>query len=201
MWNRRVPGHSGPAPLVWLVGTHGGAGVTSLATSISFAGDAGRRWPGQIGSSGEVDSPFVVLIARTHMSGLAAVHGALLSHMHSATPAGTQLLGIVTVADSDRPVSKPVGTRRNTVESLTRDVGGQTWRLGWLEPWRSLEPHELPTWSPANPAVRLGDRDPTRTPPAPVAALAEQVFATARAATSRYRNQHSVPAPGAAAAG
>src|SRR5881409_1836800 len=70
MWNRRVPGRPGTAPLLWLVGTHGGAGVTSLATSISFAGDAERRWPGQIGSAGEVDSPFVVLVARTHMSGL-----------------------------------------------------------------------------------------------------------------------------------
>ena len=201
MWNRRVPGHSGTAPLLWLVGTHGGSGVTSLAASISFAGDAGCRWPGQIGSAGEVDSPFVVLVARTHMSGLAATHHALLSHMHSATPAGTHLLGVVTVADSDRPLSKPVSTRRNTVESLARDVGGETWRLGWLEPWRSLEAHELPTWSPTNPAVRLGDRDPTRTPPGPVAALAEQIFATARAASGHYRNQHSIPPKGAAAAG
>ncbi|WP_157129143.1 hypothetical protein [Nocardia amamiensis] len=195
-----MPGHSGAAPLLWLVGTHGGAGVTSLAMSISFAGDAGRRWPGLIGSAGEVDSPFVVLVARTHMSGLAAVHHALLAHMHSATPAGTHLLGVVTVADSDRPLSKPVGTRRSTVESLTRDVGGEAWRLGWLEPWRSLEPHELPSWSPANSAVRLGDRDPTRTPPAPVAALAEQIFATARTAIGRYRNQHSIPAAKDAAA-
>lgn len=34
-------GPAGTSPLVWLVGVHGGAGVTSLAASMSWAGDAG----------------------------------------------------------------------------------------------------------------------------------------------------------------
>ncbi|WP_157762695.1 hypothetical protein [Nocardia yamanashiensis] len=189
MWSQPVPGQSGRPPLVWLVGTHGGAGVSYLATSISFAGDAGQRWPGMIGLGRGLDSPLVVLVARSHMHGLAALHRALLSHMQGATPAGAHLLGALTVADIDRPLSKTAATRRETVESLAHDLGAVSWRLGWVEPWRTLERHELPAWKPEQTAVRLGERDATRVPPPPVQGLAEQMFVTARTAVTALRKK------------
>ncbi|WP_280184398.1 MULTISPECIES: hypothetical protein [Nocardia] len=188
MWSQRVPGQVSRPPLVWLLGAHGGAGTTALASSLSYAGDAHRRWPGLVGIGRDLDSPFVVVVGRTHMSGLAAVHHALLSHAHQATPTGVRLLGMITVADSDRPLSKPTATRRDTVEALARDLHAVPWRLGWIEPWRTLEPHELPAWTPDHPR-RVGERDPTRVPPAPVAGLAEQLFTTARAAVTQLRQQ------------
>lgn len=201
MWSQPVPGQSGRPPLVWLIGAHGGAGVSYLATSISFAGDAGQRWPGMTGLGRGLDSPLVVLVARSHMHGLAALHRALLAHMHGATPTGVHLAGVVTVADIDRPVSKPVATRRDTVESLARDLGAVPWRLGWVEPWRSLERHELPAWNPEQATVRIGERDATRVPPPPVQGLAEQMFATARTAAATLRKKPRLGATGDAAAG
>lgn len=199
MWSQSVPGQqAGRPPLLWLVGTHGGAGVSYLAASIGFAGDAGQRWPGMTGFARGLDSPLVVLVARSHMHGLAAVQHALLAHMHDATPAGAHLSGIVTVADIDRPLSKAAATRRDTVESLARDLGAVPWRLGWVEPWRSLERHELPAWNPDQGHARLGERDATRVPPPSVQGLAEQMFSTARAAAARLRKQ---PTPEQAAAG
>lgn len=200
MWNQPVPGQSERAPVVWLVGAHGGAGVSYVAGSIGFAGDAGQRWPGMVGLRQGLDSPLVVLVGRTHMHGLAALHTALLSHMHAASPAGVHLLGMLTVADTDRPLSRPAVTRRDTIESLARDLGAVPWRLGWVEPWRSLERHELPSWTPEHGAVRIGERDATRIPPAPVQGLAEQMFATARSAVTTLRKRHTASG-GEAAAG
>ncbi|MGN2642258.1 hypothetical protein ACTD5D_40045 [Nocardia takedensis] len=197
MWQRAVPGGPGRvAPLVWLVGAHGGAGVSSVAASIGFAGDAQRRWPTRVGFGDGDDSPLVVLLARTHMAGLAALHHTLLAHLQSRTPAGVHLVGVLTVADSDRPLPTPVAMRRDTVESLARtDLEARTWRLGWVEPWRSLEISQLPRWEPGRPVARRTDRDATRAPPAPVQGLAEQMFTAARSAAIRLEATAHGPAP------
>ncbi|WP_433574125.1 hypothetical protein [Nocardia brasiliensis] len=189
MWSGPVPGQATQWPLVWLIGAHGGAASSTLSASLGFAGDAGGRWPGHIGLAAGLDSPLMVLVARTHMTGLAALHRSLLAHLHEATPVGTHLLGVVTVADSDRPLSTPAAARRDTVESLTRDLGGLPWRLGWIEPWRSLEAHQLPAWTPDMVGSGRGDRDATRAPPAPVCGLAEVMFAAARSAGAVLNRQ------------
>ncbi|MBF6135137.1 hypothetical protein IU501_19285 [Nocardia otitidiscaviarum] len=182
MWHRSVPVPPGRPPLVWLVGVHGGAGVTSLAASMSWAGDAGRRWPGRIGLLHDMDSPLVVLVARTHMSGVNALEYALLSHQNDATPAGSRLVGVVTVADSARPLPESVARRRQVVEARAVDMGARAWRLNWIEPWRELEPHRMPVWDPAAVRNPVDEGDATRTPPQPVRHLAEQIFLAARAA-------------------
>ncbi|MFD4356807.1 hypothetical protein ACFWPX_29945 [Nocardia sp. NPDC058518] len=196
MWNRSVaptmPNRQ--APMLWLVGMHGGAGVSSLTASLPFAGDAGTRWPGNIGASKGLDSPFVVAVARTHLHGLVALHNALLSHMNGATPVNTQLAGVITVADSDRPLPKSVQVRRDTIESLAVELGGAAWRLGWIEPWRSLEQRELPAWDhrSATPA-KVGDRDARLVPPSTVQTLAHSMYTTVGEAVRRYMfaNPHS----------
>ncbi|MFC9995572.1 hypothetical protein [Nocardia sp. NPDC127526] len=185
MWHRAVPNRPSRPPLVWLVGVHGGAGVSSLAASLSWAGDAGQRWPARIGLGADMDSPLVVLVARTHLRGLATLQRALLSHRHNATPAGSHVVGVITVADSARPLPDRAEERRDEVETLARALGAQSWRLGWLEPWRALEPHELAEWNPDADVTPRDDGDPTRTPPQPVRLLAEQILAAARTAGAR----------------
>lgn len=196
MWNRNVaptlPNRQ--SPMLWLIGMHGGAGVSSLTASLPFAGDAGTRWPGNIGPQKGQDSPFVVLVARTHLNGLVALHGALLSHMNGATPANTQLAGVITVADSDRPLPKSVQVRRDTIESLAVELGGSAWRLGWIEPWRSIELHELPAWEHRNATpAKVGDRDARLVPPSTVQTLAHSMYTTVGEAVRRFMtaNSHS----------
>ncbi|MFI6866647.1 hypothetical protein [Nocardia sp. NPDC050406] len=192
MWHRAVPNQSGRPPLLWLVGVHGGAGTTSLAASMSWAGDAGRRWPGRIGLVRDMDSPLVVLVARTHMSGVAALEHAVLAHENDATPAGSQLVGVVTVADSARPLPTAVARRREAVEARVLDMGAEPWRLPWIEQWRELEPHRLPVWEPDAVTRPVDEGDATRTPPQPVRQVAEQIFLAARAVGMRLTDQHTV---------
>ncbi|MGE2871971.1 hypothetical protein ACQGFJ_32235 [Rhodococcus sp. 3.70] len=109
-------------PLVWFLGATGGAGVSSLTRSLAYAGDCQRGWPGYIGDLPGADSPLVVLVFRTTMHGVERAHSLLLQHAAGGTPEGTHILGVVSVADSDRPLSKPV---RNRQPSSSR------WRARW----------------------------------------------------------------------
>ncbi|MVU77514.1 hypothetical protein GPX89_09675 [Nocardia sp. ET3-3] len=192
MWHRAVPNRPVRPPLVWLVGVHGGAGVSSLAASLSWAGDAGQRWPARIGLTADMDSPLVVLVGRSHLRGVNALHRALLAHQRQATPVGSHVVGVLTVADAARPLPIPVEQRREEMEGLALALGARTWRLGWLEQWRALEPYELAAWNPAAGHSPVDDGDPTRTPPQPVRLLAEQILTAARIAGARIteRAQH-----------
>ncbi|MFE3193123.1 hypothetical protein ACFXHA_29245 [Nocardia sp. NPDC059240] len=196
MWHRAVPNRPARPPLVWLVGVHGGAGVSSLAASLSWAGDAGQRWPARIGLVGDMDSPLVVLVGRNHLRGVNALQRALLAHQAQATPVGSAVVGVLTVADSARPLPIPVAQRREEMEGLALGLGARTWRLGWLEQWRALEPYELAAWDPAAGHTPVDDGDPTRTPPQPVRLLAEQILTAARTAGARITEQaqHGHPA-------
>lgn len=154
-----------------------------LEASLAYAGDAQRRWPSLIGYSA-LDSPLVVIVTRTHMSGLHVAHNLLLQHASAATPTGVQLVGLVTVADTDRPLSSPVAARRAVVESLATDLDARVWRLGWIEPWRSLTTEDVALWTPG---YRLSEdkqhrRDPSRTPPTPVRELAAELLTAATTA-------------------
>lgn len=164
-----------------------------LEASIAYAGDAHRRWPALVGFSAALDSPLVVIVTRTHMSGLHAAHNLLLQHASAATPPGVQLVGVVTVADTDRPLSSPVTARRAVVESLATDLGAQVWQLGWIEPWRSLTTNDLAVWTPGYrlPEDKQHRRDPSRTPPTPVRELAAQLLNAARSATASGRGTPS----------
>ncbi|WP_245722057.1 hypothetical protein [Nocardia crassostreae] len=104
IWDRPVPG-GGRAPLVWLLGVHGGAGASTLAHVLAPAADAYRRWPGGF----ERESPFVVLIARETIAGLTRAHDLLRQH-HAGLAGPCEVLGLVTVAA--RPGRNPALPRR-----------------------------------------------------------------------------------------
>lgn len=127
-----------PGPAVWLLGAHGGAGVSTLARYWDFAGDAGREWP--CGTDREVESPYVVVVCRETVEGLRAAHSLILQHrsemLHS------ELLGLVTVANAAGHPAKEVRQLREIVAGATQS----DWAIGWHRFLGSAARSSLPTW-------------------------------------------------------
>ncbi|WP_194852780.1 hypothetical protein [Nocardia sp. SYP-A9097] len=140
IWDRPVPG-GGRAPLVWLLGVHGGAGASTLAHVLAPAADSYRRWPGGF----DRESPFVVLVARETISGLTRAHDLLRQH-HAGLAGSCEVLGLVTVAA--RPGRIPVEIRR--YREVVGSLAGQVWQMPWHEEWTLVEPDQLPVWSPGD---------------------------------------------------
>ncbi|MFK0114994.1 DUF6668 family protein [Streptomyces sp. NPDC090994] len=106
------------------VGTHGGAGVTTLA-EVYGGHDCGRGWPGP------ADPPSVLLVARTHAAGLAAAVRALDAFRHGEAPPGLALDGVVLVADAPGRLPRPLAQRVRLLEAAV-DVH----RVPWVPAWR-----------------------------------------------------------------
>jgi hypothetical protein len=106
------------------VGTHGGAGVTTLA-AVYGGHDCGRDWPGP------EDPSSVLLVARTHASGLAAVLRALEVFRLGEAPPGLDLDAVVLVADAPGRLPKPLEKQIQPIESVI-DV----YRVPWVPGWR-----------------------------------------------------------------
>ncbi|MEV1077231.1 DUF6668 family protein [Streptomyces sp. NPDC050211] len=119
------PAHPGAATrrFSW-VGTHGGAGVTTLAT-VYGGQDCGRDWPGPD------DPQSVLLVARTHATGLASVLHAVEAFRRGEAPAGLDLDAIVLVADAPGRLPRPLTQQVKALESVI-DV----YRVPWVQSWR-----------------------------------------------------------------
>ncbi|WP_425464623.1 hypothetical protein [Nocardia yunnanensis] len=150
IWDRPVPG-GGRAPLVWLLGVHGGAGATTLAHVLAPAADSYRRWPGGF----ERESPFVVLVARETIAGLTRAHDLLRQH-HAGLAGSSEVLGLITVAARPGRIPAEIRRYRDVVGSLA----GQVWQLPWHEEWTLVEADQLPTWSPGDPIPPQRKRKP-----------------------------------------
>jgi len=137
------------APL-WWVGVHGGAGESTLAQLVPGSRPAQHAWPlpSEPGPGTRVP---VVLVARSHWSGLRMAQNAATEWASSTTP-GIELLGLVVMADAPGRLPKPL-------RDLAKVVGGgvpRIWRLPWVQEWRL--------------ATGAAD-DITRTQPRPVARM------------------------------
>ncbi|MFD6354480.1 hypothetical protein ACFXO9_23665 [Nocardia tengchongensis] len=150
IWDRPVPG-GGRAPLVWLLGVHGGAGASTLSHVLAPAADSYRRWPGVF----ERESPFVVLVARETISGLTRAHDLLRQH-HAGLAGACEVLGLITVAA--RPGRMPAEIRR--YRDVVGSLAGQVWQLPWHEEWILVESDQLPVWSPSDPIPAQRKRKP-----------------------------------------
>ncbi|MGP4083558.1 DUF6668 family protein [Streptomyces sp. KR55] len=106
------------------VGTHGGSGVSTLA-AVYGGQDCGRDWPGP------GDPPSVLLVARTHAAGLAAVLHALEIFRRGEAPAGLDLDAVVLVADAPGRLPRPLAQQTKLIESVV-DV----YRVPWVQAWR-----------------------------------------------------------------
>ncbi|MEC3919312.1 DUF6668 family protein [Nocardia sp. CDC160] len=114
----------GKVPSFWLLGAHGGAGVSTLAWMWSQAADCGRAWPAPVAD----ESKFVVLVARETVTGLAAADALLRQH-HAELAGGCTVLGLVTVAA--RPGRMSTVIRRDL--ALYGALTDRVWRVRWHE--------------------------------------------------------------------
>ncbi|MBX9396223.1 hypothetical protein K4749_22145 [Streptomyces sp. TRM72054] len=106
------------------VGTHGGSGVSTLA-AVYGGQDCGRDWPGP------ADPPSVLLVARTHATGLASAVHALEVFRRGEAPAGLDLDAVVLVADAPGRLPRPLAQQIRLIESVV-DV----YRVPWVPAWR-----------------------------------------------------------------
>ncbi|MEV4337719.1 DUF6668 family protein [Streptomyces sp. NPDC049590] len=113
-----------PGQLAW-VGTHGGAGTSTLAAVFGGV-DAGREWPRP--DRGEPDS--VLLVARTHAAGLQALSRALDKVRTGEHPAGVEVAGAVLVADAPGRLPRDLARRIKVISSVV-DVHRVPWVPGW----------------------------------------------------------------------
>ncbi|MGW3286951.1 DUF6668 family protein [Streptomyces sp. NPDC001002] len=116
-------GSAGARRYSW-VGTHGGAGVSTLST-VYGGHDCGRDWPGP-------DAPrSVLLVGRTHASGLASLLATLEMFRRGEVPPELYLDGVVLVADAPGRLPKPLDRDVRLLESII-DV----YRVPWVPAWR-----------------------------------------------------------------
>ncbi|MEO9239492.1 MAG: DUF6668 family protein, partial [Jatrophihabitantaceae bacterium] len=150
----------------WLLGAHGGAGVSAtirtLADTGLIAGDAQRAWP-------VPDSRAVIVVARTHAAGIGAALIAAQQHLSGYSPPGTVLAGALLVPDGPGRLPKQL------LSEITRQIAGvypETWVLPWSEPLRLChpDPRRSPQWPP---------------PAAAAAAVAEQITRTLNTPTQQ----------------
>ncbi len=140
---RREPVACRPEDQLWLLGVHGGAGVSTLRRCLDEAGlpaaDAGRAWP-------EPDGRPVLAVARTHGRGLAAAQAVALQYLSGHAPPDTMLIGCVLVPDGPGKLPRQITM---AARSLVSSVYADTLAMPWAEELRLLDPHAGGDWPPA----------------------------------------------------
>ena len=124
------------APL-WVIGAHGGAGETSLASMLPGAIPTQHGWP-QV--NGQVLP--VVVVARSNATGLNAAQRAAQQWAAGLVP-GVELLGLVVMQDAPGRWPKVLRDRQRVI------AGGfpRSWSVPWIESWRlsdSVTPAAVP---------------------------------------------------------
>ncbi|MFE0451132.1 DUF6668 family protein [Streptomyces sp. NPDC058914] len=112
-----------PRRFSWLA-THGGAGASTLA-AVYGGHDCGRDWPGPGAPSS------VLLVARTHATGLESALRTLEVFRRGEAPPGLDLDAVVLVADAPGRLPRPLVQRIRLIESAI-DV----YRVPWVQAWR-----------------------------------------------------------------
>ena len=114
---------------VWLLGVHGGAGESTLATLAAGSRPAQHGWPmpETPGTSSRV-----ALVARTNWSGLTAAQRAATEWASGVLGDAVKLVGLVLIADAPGRLPKPL-------RDLEQVIGGgvpRVWTLPWVDAWR-----------------------------------------------------------------
>lgn len=117
--------------LVTVAGLHGGAGtstVTSLFGADAF--DAGQGWPVAAGWKRPLPSLQVVVVARTHFTGLEAAD-AFLRQWAAGELQESRLLGLVLVDDAPRLLNSQAQEAKRLLKLSPRGT-----HIPWNEQWR-----------------------------------------------------------------
>lgn len=115
---------------LWWLGTHGGAGESSLAALVDDWAEAEHSWP----RPADGGTANVVLVARTSMKGLRSAQAAA-TQWASGLVSETNVLGLVLVADAPGKLPRPL-------RDFARLVSGgvpRTWSIPWIDSWRMGE--------------------------------------------------------------
>ena len=131
---------------LWLLGAHGGAGETTLASLVHSWAPAGHAWPTPpptaASSWGPPAPAKVVLLARSNAQGLRAAQAAAYQWAANGVP-HVDLVGLVVVADAPGKLPRALSQYVDVI------AGGvpRLWTLPWVEAWRLGEvpnPRRLP---------------------------------------------------------
>lgn len=183
VWDSPVPRTSGRAPVIWLLGAHGGAGVSTLESMWAPAADSRRGWPAADAA------PFVVIVARMHAAGLDAAHRLCLQHQAGGA-GGCTLLGLVTVAAAPGKPAVSLARRRELVAVAAE----ASWHIDWIPELLTANASELTSWTPnyEPPATKRFARPPAPTEAVPpsAAGAAAGIFAAAGEQWQR-RTEHT----------
>jgi len=117
---------------LWWVGAHGGAGESTLEQLLERSGAAGHAWP--IMADQQAPPARVVLVARTHATGLRAAQQAATEW--AAGLVAVKLVGLVLIADAPGRLPRVL----RDYAQLVCGAVPRAWRLPWIEAWRSGEP-------------------------------------------------------------
>lgn len=122
-----------------VVSTHGGAGGSTLAALLgeALADDAGNVWPQPHPWVPESSGGRVLLVARTHRSGLVSLREALTAWHAGAYASGLPLMGICVIDDAPRLTKAQIAE----IRSLTA-MSPRGWHLPWQESLRMAAPAE-----------------------------------------------------------
>lgn len=148
------------SPGLWVLGTHGGSGESSIADLHQQWAPAGHAWPAQPYSTRALP---VLLVCRSNAAGLLSAQAAATQWAAGQTPP-VELVGLVVVADAPGRVPK-------ALRDLAHVVSGgvpRVWDLPWIEQWRLGTP---PTTPPAGTRRLLDDLDLILNPGTPGANL------------------------------
>lgn len=138
-------------PAVWLIGAHGGAGVTTLSHVWAPMGDAGHVWPVHD------QHRWCVVVARATHQGLDAAADVGVLKRAGQIPS-CHLLGFLLVADSPQGPSKLIRRKMKTFAA----GGMPVWQVPYLKSWAQLPVKDLPVWQPGGaPAKRSRFKKPS----------------------------------------
>ena len=118
-----------PAAL-WVLGTHGGAGESTISSLLHGSVPASHAWPMRNESAVTAEADRVLLVCRSNAKGLRSAQAAAIEWSTGDLPLA--LAGLVITADA--PTKLPKDLSR-----LTTIVSGavpHTWQMPWVEEWR-----------------------------------------------------------------
>lgn len=129
---------TGPAPAVWVMGAHGGAGESTVAALLEGAVAADHAWPVRE-DDGAGDA--VLLVCRSNAAGLRAAQLAAIEFGAGSLPGS--LAGLVVMADAPGRLPKALADQLRLVAGAVPHL----WQVPWVETWRlatAPEPSALP---------------------------------------------------------
>ncbi|KHL02715.1 DUF6668 family protein [Sinomonas humi] len=138
----------GPAPALWVMGAHGGAGESTLAALLDGAAGTGHAWPvRQDGSKDGGGKDVVLLVCRSNAAGLRAAQLAAIEYGSGSLPGS--LAGLVVTADAPGRPPKALADRIRLVAGAVPHL----WQLPWVEAWRLAEAPDPASLPPAGRGV------------------------------------------------